>query len=101
EAEHKVVWTLPSLRPGTDQELELRCALTSPGSNQLQVLATAASDLADSCIATTKVEALADLKLEVIDPPGPLASGEEMTYEVHIRNRGTKEAENVDVAGFF
>jgi uncharacterized repeat protein (TIGR01451 family) len=30
-----------------------------------------------------------------------LAVGEEMIYEVHIRNRGTKAAENVDVAGFF
>src|SRR5262249_37428358 len=49
----------------------------------------------------TNVEALADLKLEVVDPQGPSAVGEEIVYEVHIRNRGTKAAENVDVAGFF
>jgi uncharacterized repeat protein (TIGR01451 family) len=64
-------------------------------------LATAAGDLNDNVSTATNVEALAELKLEVTDPPGPLAVGEEMIYEVHIRNRGTKAAENVDVAGFF
>jgi uncharacterized repeat protein (TIGR01451 family) len=99
--ENKVVWSIPSLRPAAEQELELRCALNAPGANRMQLLSTAASDLSDSTAASTNVEALADLKLEVIDPPGPLAIGEEMVYEVHIRNRGTKAAENVDVAGFF
>jgi uncharacterized repeat protein (TIGR01451 family) len=101
ERENKVVWNLPTLRPGVEQEVEFRCTLNAPGANRVQVLATAPSDLSDSMAAITNVEALADLKLEVIDPPGPLAVGEEMLYEVHIRNRGTKAAENVEVAGFF
>jgi uncharacterized repeat protein (TIGR01451 family) len=101
ERENKVVWNLPTLRPGVEQEVEFRCTLNAPGANRVQVLATAPNDLSDSMAAITNVEALADLKLEVIDPPGPLAVGEEMLYEVHIRNRGTKAAENVEVAGFF
>ena len=101
ESENKVVWSMTNLRQGAEQEVELRCTLAAPGANRVQVLATAASDLADSSATITNVEALADLKLEVADPPGPLAVGEEMVYEVHIRNRGTKAAENVDVAGFF
>jgi uncharacterized repeat protein (TIGR01451 family) len=101
ETENKVSWNLPSIRAGAEQELQLTCLLTSPGANRMQVLATAASDLNDSTAAITNVEALAELKLEVIDPPGPLPVGEEMVYEVHIRNRGTKAAENVDVDGFF
>jgi uncharacterized repeat protein (TIGR01451 family) len=101
EKENKIVWNLPSLRAGADQELQFSCALNTPGTNRLQVLATAANDLYDNSATATNVEALADLKLEVIDPPGPLAVGEEMVYEVHIRNRGTKAAENVEVAGFF
>jgi uncharacterized repeat protein (TIGR01451 family) len=101
ERENKVIWNLPTLRPGVEQEVEFRCTLNAPGANRVQVLATAPSDLSDSVAAITNVEALADLKLEVIDPPGPLAVGEEMLYEVHIRNRGTKAAENVEVAGFF
>jgi len=101
ESQNKVVWSVANLRPGSEQEVELRCTLAAPGANRVQVLATAATDLADSSATITNVEALADLKLEVTDPPGPLAVGEEMVYEVHIRNRGTKAAENVDVAGFF
>jgi uncharacterized repeat protein (TIGR01451 family) len=101
ERENKVVWNLPTLRPGVEQEVEFRCTLNAPGANRVQVLATAPSDLSDSMAAITNVEALAELKLEVIDPPGPLAVGEEMLYEMHIRNRGTKAAENVEVAGFF
>jgi uncharacterized repeat protein (TIGR01451 family) len=101
EEENKVTWIIPSLRAGAEQELQLTCTLNSPGTNRVQVLATAAGDLNDNISTVTNVEALADLKLEVADPPGPLAVGEEMIYEVHIRNRGTKAAENVDVAGFF
>ena len=101
EDENKVTWTIPSIRAGAEQELQLTCSLNSPGSNRIQVLATAAGDLNDNISTVTNVEALADLKLEVADPPGPLAVGEEMVYEVHIRNRGSKAAENVDVAGFF
>ncbi len=101
DGENKVVWTLPTLRPGVEQEVEFRCSMTSPGANRVQVLANARADLADSMTLTTTIEALADLKLDVVDPPGPLSVGEELTYEVHVRNRGTKAAENVEVAGFF
>ena len=101
ESEHKVTWTLPNLRPNAEQQVEFQCTLSAPGANRVQVLATAAGDLSDSVAVNTNVEALADLKLEVTDPPGPLAVGDEMTYEIHIRNRGTKAAENVDVATFF
>ncbi|HZZ26402.1 MAG TPA: hypothetical protein VFE46_00240 [Pirellulales bacterium] len=101
EAENKVAWNLPSLRAGAEQELQFSCLLSNPGVNRMQVLSTASNDLYDNAATATNVEALADLKLEVNDPPGPLAVGEEMVYEVHIRNRGSKAAENVDVAGFF
>jgi uncharacterized repeat protein (TIGR01451 family) len=99
--QNKVTWSLPALRPGAEQEFEIRCTLTSAGANRFQVVGTAASDLSDTSAVTTNVEALADLKLEVSDPPGPIPVGEEATYEVHLRNRGTKAAENVDVAGYF
>ncbi|MCC7086929.1 MAG: DUF11 domain-containing protein [Pirellulales bacterium] len=99
--QHKVVWTIPSLRSGGQQEFEVQCILNSPGSNRLQVVALAASDLSDTTAMSTNVEALADLKLEVSDPRGPVPVGESVPYEIRIRNRGTKAAENVSVHGFF
>jgi uncharacterized repeat protein (TIGR01451 family) len=99
--QNKVVWSMPSLAAGTEQELEVRCTLSAPGANRLQVVGSAVGDLSDSTAANTNVEALADLKLEVSDPQGPIPVGDETTYEIHLRNRGTKAAENVDVAGYF
>jgi uncharacterized repeat protein (TIGR01451 family) len=99
--QNKVIWTAPSLRSGGEQDFDLKCVLNSPGANRLQVVALAASDLSDSAALNTNVEALADLKLEVSDPTGPMAVGEDVVYEVRIRNRGTKAAENVAVNGFF
>ena len=99
--QNKITWSIPSLNPGSEQELEVHCTLGAPGENHLQVVGTAASDLTDSAAAITNVEALADLKLEVSDPSGPIPVGEETTYEIHLRNRGTKSAENVDIAGYF
>ena len=45
----------------------------------------------------TTVEAIADLKLMVNDPQGPLPVGKEVVYEIVITNRGTREANNIDV----
>jgi len=47
------------------------------------------------------VEAVADLRLEVKDPEGPVPVGSDATYELHLRNRGTKAAENVEVLIYF
>lgn len=99
--QNKVAWSMPSLAAGTEQELEVRCLLNAPGANRLQVVGSAGGDLSDSAAATTNVEALADLKLDVTDPQGPIPVGDEVVYEIHLRNRGTKAAENVDVAGYF
>ena len=50
---------------------------------------------------STKVESLADLKLVVNDPQGPIQVGEETTYEICISNRGTKAATEVQVLAQF
>ena len=43
----------------------------------------------------------ADLRLEIKEPDGPVPVGAEAVYELHIRNRGTKAAENVEVFSYF
>ncbi|MDZ4817550.1 MAG: hypothetical protein SGJ20_01105, partial [Planctomycetota bacterium] len=97
----KVTWTVPMLRAGADSQLELKCVVNTPGTNRLQLESKAAGDISAVADASTKVEALADLKLEVVDPKGPTAVGEEITYEIKVRNRGTKTATGVNVAGYF
>lgn len=97
----KVSWSIDSLAAGQQQVLQLSAVLQSAGANQLRVSATATGDLADNGTATTNVEALADLKLEVSDPTGPVAVGEEAIYEIRVRNRGTTGANAIEAVGFF
>jgi uncharacterized repeat protein (TIGR01451 family) len=101
-ARGQVSWQVGSLQPGDDFYSEIRCVVNTPGANELNVAAsTAAGDLADSKRAQTQVVALADLKLDVTDPTGPVPVGEEAVYEIHVLNRGANTAQDVNVVGLF
>jgi uncharacterized repeat protein (TIGR01451 family) len=99
---HEVLWRVGTLRPGDDNYMELKCVLKNAGANQIKITAsTASGNLADTKTASTNVVALADLKLEIIDPSGPVAVGSPATYEIHIKNRGSSSAKDVNVVGLF
>ena len=97
----EVTWSLSSLSAEEEQLVTVKATLSRAGANTLQVNTQAESGLTDAASATTDVQALADLKLEVTDPRGPIPVGEEMVYEVRVINRGTKAAEDVEVIAFF
>jgi uncharacterized repeat protein (TIGR01451 family) len=97
----KVQWVLTSLAPTLEQTYILRCNVGNPGINRLEVVCTADDDLAVSAVASTRVEAMADLVLDMKDPAGPIPVGEDAIYELRVRNRGTKAADEVEVLGFF
>jgi hypothetical protein len=101
EGGRKVVWQIGAMQPGDDNVFDVTCTPNSPGDNILQALVHSADDLTASATATTQIEALADLKLEVRDPRGPVLVGADAKYELILRNRGTKAAENIDVVAFF
>jgi hypothetical protein len=81
--------------------MELKCLMQTPGINQLKVTAAASGDLASTKTAQTKVVALADLKLDVSDPSGPVAIGEEAVYEIRVKNRGASAARDVNIVALF
>lgn len=97
----KINWSVGTLQPGSQRVFETQCSLSTPGENRMQFVAVADGDLSAATMSSTRVEALADLKLDVRDPQGPIAVGEDAVYEVHIRNRGTKAADNIELAVFF
>jgi uncharacterized repeat protein (TIGR01451 family) len=97
----KLEWDLESLDPAAERVFLVNCRLDSPGSTQIDVVSNADGDLTASAGMTTRVEAMADLALEVKDPTGPVPVGEEATYQVRIRNRGTKNAPDVQVMTYF
>lgn len=101
EERGQVEWLIGSLRPNENRELALTCLLANAGENRVGFDATSGGGLAASESVLTKVEALADLKLELFDPRGPIEVGEDALYEIRITNRGTKAAENILVFAYF
>lgn len=98
----EVSWRIGTMNPGDDNYMELKCLVQSPGANQFKVTATnGAGTLSDSKVAETMVEALADLKLSVSDPSGPVAVGTQAVYEIHVVNRGSNTARNVNIVALF
>ena len=101
-ANQRVTWNVGSLRPGDDRYLELRGIVNQAGNNQLRFTAVnGQGDVRDSAVASTEVVALADLKLDVSDPKGPVPVGSEVEYTIRITNRGRSAAEQVNVVGLF
>jgi uncharacterized repeat protein (TIGR01451 family) len=99
---HEISWRVGTLAPGDDNYMELKCVLKSAGKNVVKLAATSATgDLTDSKTAETNVIAIADLKLDVTDPSGPVAVGAQTVYEIHIRNRGESAAKDVNALALF
>jgi uncharacterized repeat protein (TIGR01451 family) len=100
-SKRKLEWTIEAINPETVQHFALKCTLGAAGVTRLQVAANGTDDLTAAAAIMTRVDAMANLVLDVTDPQGPVAVGEEASYEIRVRNRGTKEAENVQVFAYF
>ncbi len=94
-------WSLGNLAPGDTRELEVNCILTKAGEFPIAVVAEAGEGLTQQGEVVTRVEALADLKLVVDDPKGPISVGKNVEYEIRILNRGTKAATQIRLSAFF
>jgi uncharacterized repeat protein (TIGR01451 family) len=94
-------WEISTLTPGASREYEFRCNMISTGEQMLafDCSGTAAGNANVSI--ETAVESIADLVLSVSDPAAPAPVGSEVTYEIIIRNRGSKEATGVRVVTQF
>jgi uncharacterized repeat protein (TIGR01451 family) len=96
-----VAWKLDFLKPREDRNLTVKCIVEQPGSNHVHVAATAAGELTHSTSLTTQVEPVADLVLQVNDPQGAVPAGDTVIYELIVKNRGAKTAEDVEVLAAF
>lgn len=96
-----LTWVFDRIAPGSEQVCTIKCAWEGAGRQQLTAIATGDGDLRKSAVATTDVQAVADLALDVIDTPGPVPVGQPITYEIRVKNRGLKSAEGVDVVAYF
>lgn len=96
-----LLWEVNSLDAGQNLTLSWQAELLSAGEKLFQ--ATCRGSAGGSAVAQTKtlVEAVADLKLTLSDPPSPSPVGEEVVYELEITNRGKQAANKVKVLAQF
>lgn len=92
-----IAWVVGKLAPGAERVVEIKCELTTGGDNRLEAKVKGAGDISAAADFVTQVEALADVKLSVVEPKGPRPVGDDTVYEVHLVNRGSKAARNVNV----
>jgi len=98
---NEVEWTIAGLAPAEQKDLELVCALERPGTSRLEVVATADGDLTATTEGSTQVDAIADLRLNVIDPSGAVPVGSDAVFAIEVHNRGSKSAEEVEIVAYF
>lgn len=97
----EVAWTLDSLDASGERIFVMECQLGLAGSSRIEVAGAGDDELAAAASVMTRVQAIADLVLEVKDPIGPIPVGKEVRYEFRIRNRGTSSAHDIEVVGYF
>ena len=97
----EVSWTLDSLNASGEQVFVMECRLGLAGASRIEVAGSGDGELAATATTMTRVQAIADLVLEVKDPTGPIPVGKEVRYEFRIRNRGTTSAHDIEVVGYF
>ncbi len=88
-------WAIGTLDVGDTRTYRVNCQLNGEGQMQLELGARGSSDIAGIAQCTTRVETVADLILNVEDPKGPLPTGQKLTYEIQIKNRGSRAAKNL------
>ncbi|WP_186776105.1 COG1361 family protein [Rubripirellula reticaptiva] len=94
-------WEIATLAPGAQRDYQFRCNMTATGEHvfAFDCKGTAAG-FADVAL-TTRVESISDLVLTINDPIAPAPIGTEVTYEVIVRNRGSREAKDVKALAQF
>ncbi len=97
-----VIWNLPKLEADAETILELQGTLTKEGTCRLAFsVDETKSHTRLSAELATRIESIADLTMEVIDPAGPVQIGENAFYEIRIYNRGSKQATGVEAVAYF
>jgi uncharacterized repeat protein (TIGR01451 family) len=96
-----LVWSAGDLAPNAERGYQFLCQLTTEGDNLVRFGARTEGGIETAGEVLTRVESMAELKLVVNDPKGPIPVGEEVTYELQVTNRGTKAAANVAIVAQF
>ncbi|MGL4594043.1 MAG: hypothetical protein ACRCUY_04860, partial [Thermoguttaceae bacterium] len=99
--QNQLQWKIESIPVGDVFIASLVCEPRREGTCKLETTLSDRSGILAQCSGTMQAEAIVELKLDVETPKGPVEVGAESVYLVHLQNRGTKTAENVEVTAAF
>jgi len=98
---NRVRWNAGTLPIGGQFDCMLVCEAKRDGECRLDAKVTEKTGLEATDNAVTCVESIADVLLEIEKPQDPIKVGMTTEYLITITNRGSKAAENVEVAVYF
>lgn len=99
--QNQVVWKIPTIPVDEEFTAVVICEPKREGVCKLDATVNDSNGLLASCSGTINAEAIADLKMEIENPQGPIEVGQEAVFTISVTNRGTKTAENVEIIAAF
>ena len=93
-----VSWTVDQLGPQQSRSVQVTLKSIGRGSQVSVVRAFDGSGASGETFGTTHVAGVAAVSIDVPDIPASLEVGQQATFKVRIRNRGTDSADNVRVS---
>ena len=99
--DNQLRWKIASLTPDAVRKYRFKCRMESTGTQNFQFDCKGSAAGQTDVALDTSVEAIADLVLSVEDPTAPAPIGENVTYQIVIRNRGSKPANDVRAVAQF
>lgn len=94
----QVSWFVGRLEANASAEVGVQLIPTELGEQRLTAEVRADSGVSEQAEAQTRVEGVEAIVLDVIDTDDPVEINGETVYEIRVTNRGTKAAENVQIA---
>lgn len=99
--QNQVIWNIPAIQVGDTFSASIICEPKREGLCKLDATINDRNGQIAHCSGAFNAEAIADLRMQVDNPQGPIEVGQEAVYTINVVNRGTKTAEDVDVIAAF
>lgn len=94
-------WKVASLSPGAVRQYQFQCRMDATGNQSFKFDCKGSAAGQTAVSLDTRVDAIADLVLTIQDPTAPAPIGEDVSYQIVIRNRGSKPAMDVQAVAQF
>jgi len=94
---HAVLWSLVNLPPGDAGSVPLTLLPVEEGDQAIRLEAIADLDTRAQSESTVSIQSQAELSFSIADTADPIELGSETTYEIRVKNSGSRNDTNVQV----